>query len=116
MTEGDAVEAPEEQGGCAGYLVLAVLVSGAVVGLFLVSRTVFILTVWGAGWAAVVWAARKPVGDAPNPAPPPLPERGPAEEPQVTLMRDQNHPNRWIVARPSPWLSEPIRNDEKAGT
>jgi hypothetical protein len=27
------------------------------------------------------------------------------------MVRDMTHPNRWAVTRPSPWLTEPIKED-----
>lgn len=105
-------EEPERQAGCAGYLVLAVFIAGAVAGLYLISRTVFILVVWGVGWGAVLWVARKPVQATSNPAPPPLPEPSPDAKPQVSMLRDKSHPNRWIVTKPSRYLTEDNKKAE----
>lgn len=99
-------EAPGSSG-CAGAAVIAAAVLGSVLGLYAISRTVFILAVWVIGWGSVIWVAKhtpKSVQDAANPAPPPVPERGPEEKPQVSVIRDTTHPNRWAVATPSRWL------------
>jgi len=102
---------PEQQGAA----VLVPAAAGVGIAVFVYSRDAFVLLVWALGAIAVWYAARKPnksVQDAPNPAPPPLPERGSEEKPQVTMVRDTTHPNRWAVTRPSPWLTEPIERDE----
>ena len=77
---------------------------------------VFTIAVWVLGWASLIWATRpnKSVEDAPNPSPPPLPERGPKQEVQVSIVRDTAHPNRWIVTRPSGWMTQEI--EKEAGT
>lgn len=114
-------EHPEEgtgtSSGCAGAAVIAAAVLGAVLGLYAVSRTVFILTVWVIGWGSVIWIAKhtpKSVQDAAKPAPPAPSERGSKKEPQVRMIRDTGHPNRWAVAAPSPWMGVEI--DKEAGT
>jgi hypothetical protein len=69
--------------------------------------------VWVAGWGSVIWAAKK-VPSAANPAPPPLPERGYEKEQQVSIVRDKDHPNRWLILRTSGWMTEEI--DKETGT
>jgi len=101
---------PEQQGAA----VLTVAAAGVGIAVFVYSRDAFVLLVWAIGAAAVWWAAKRPnksVQHAPDPAPPPLPERGSEKEPQVSMVRDASHPNRWMVTRPSPWLAEPIEKD-----
>jgi hypothetical protein len=95
----------------AGAATLLICSAGVGLAVFAYSRDAFVLLVWALGAAAVWWAAKKPVQGAANPAPPPLPERGSEKEPQVTMVRDTTHPNRWVVTRPSPWLAEPIEKD-----
>jgi len=107
------VDEPEEHSGCAGAAVISAAVLGLACGLWALSPTAFVLGLWIVGWGAIVWAARRPVPPTPNPAPPPVPERGPEEEVQVSAVRDTSHPNRWVVTRPSEWLS---RTDKEAGT
>jgi hypothetical protein len=110
-------EEAETSSGCAGAVVLSVLVTGAVLGLYAASRTAFILLIWALGWGAVIWVAKqapKSVRGAANPAPPAPSERGSEKKPQVTVIRDRSRPNRWAVADPSPWMDwEP---DKEAGT
>jgi hypothetical protein len=106
---------PEQQG--AAVLVTA----GAGVGLavFVYSRDAFVLLVWALGAVAVWWAAKRPnksVRDAPDPAPPGTSERGSEQEPQVSMVRDTTHPNRWIVARDSPWLTVEIDKEDRDET
>lgn len=97
--EGD----PETGAGCGGILVLTVLVLAMAFVLYAVSPEAFILVFWGGGAGLLFWQAKK-VPSAPNPAPPPVPERGSEEEPQVTYVRDPSHPNRWVALRQSEWL------------
>ena len=104
---------PEQQGAA----VLVTAAAGVGIAVFVYSRDAFVLLVWVLGAVAVWWAGcrpNKPVQDAPNPAPPPLSERGSEEEPQVTLMRDTTHANRWMVTRPSPWLTEEITKEAES--
>ena len=77
---------------------------------------IFTIAVWALGAAAIIWATRpnKSVEDAAKSAPPPLPERGPKQEVQVNVVRDTSHPNRWIVTRPSGWMTQEI--EKEAGT
>lgn len=101
---------PEQQGAA----VLVTAAAGVGIAVFVYSRDAFVLLVWALGSAAVWYAAKTPnkcVRDAANPAPPPLPERGMEEEPQVKMVRDTTHPNRWTVARPSPWMTEEITKE-----
>ena len=85
--------------------------AGVGIADFVYSRDAFVLLVWALGAAAVWYAARKP-NKIDNPSPPPPPDPSPKQEPQVTMVRDMTHPNRWAVTRPSPWLTEPIERDE----
>lgn len=98
---------PEQQG--AAVLVMAA--AGLGLAVFVYSRDAFVLLVWALGAAAVWYAARKP-NKIDNPSPPPPPDPSQKQEPQVTMVRDTTHPNRWAVTRPSPWLAEPIERDE----
>lgn len=101
---------PEQKGAA----VLVTAAGGVGIATFNVSRDAFVLLVWVLGAAAVWYAAKTPnksVQHAPDPAPPPLPERGSEEEPQVSMVRDTTHPNRWAVTRPSPWLTKEIEKD-----
>lgn len=91
-------------GGCAGLTVLAVAALGLGTAIYAISHSTFVIAVWIIGWTLVVKAARKPVQNAPDRTPPPLPERGGEEEPQVKMVRDPSHRNRWVVATESPWL------------
>lgn len=110
----DVEEEAPESSGCAGAAVIAAAVLVAMTMTYAISRTLFIGLVWAIGWGAVIWAARKPVPSTPDPAPPAPPERGSEEEPQVSIIRDTGHPNRWVVAAPSPWMGEEI--NKEAGT
>lgn len=92
---------------------LAVAALGTGWAIFSVSRNVFVLLVWGVG-AFLVWRAAKKVPHAPDRTPPPAPERGPEKEPQVTMVRDTEHPNRWIVARESPWVATTIDKEAES--
>lgn len=107
-------EETPEKSGCAGGAVLVAASLGTGVAVYAYSRDVLVIVVWILG-AVLLWrAARKKVPGTPDPAPPPVPERGSEEEPQVTLVRDTAHPNRWLVTRESPWMTEEI--DKEAGT
>lgn len=97
-----------EGGGCAGVTVLTVAALGLGTAIYAISSDTLVIAVWIVGWALVVKAARKPVQNTPDHSPPPLPERGPEEKPQVKMVRDTTHPNRWIVATESPWLRYPL--------
>lgn len=114
MSEEEAGDAPQERSGCAGAIVLTVLVLALAVVLFAASREAFILVFWGGAAAGLLfWQARK-VPPASNSAPPTPSERGCEEEPQVTTIRDPSHPNRWLIIRPSEWLS--AGTDKETGT
>lgn len=77
---------------------------------------IFTIAVWVLGWASLIWATRpnKSVEDAATPTPPASPERGSKQEVQVSIVRDTAHPNRWIVTRPSGWMTQEI--EKEAGT
>lgn len=108
-------EEPEPQGsGCAGAVVITAAVSVPLTLLYAASPEAFILALGAIGWGSIAWAAYhtpKSVQDAPDPAPPPLPERGSEEEPQVIAVRDTTHPNRWATPRVSRWLTEPTEKE-----
>jgi len=101
----------------AGVVVLAAAAAGTGLAVYAISRDLLVIAVWITGWALIYRVARTR-----NPAPPAPPERGPAEKPQVNnerIIRDTTHPNRWIVTRPSPWLThhEPAdQPDDTTGT
>lgn len=108
------VEEEPEGSGCAGA---AVITAAALVVLciaYTASPTVFVLSCWAwvPVWGWLYW--RKLLPRTANPAPPAPPERGSDEEPQVTLMRDQSHPNRWVVIRPSKWLDWTDENRDES--
>lgn len=115
MTGEEAEETPSG-GGCAGISVLVAAALGLGTAVYAISRDTLVIAVWIIGWGLVWRAAKrgpKSVADAPNPAPPPLPERGSEATPQVSMVRDTAHPNRWIVATESPWLRYPLdKRDE----
>lgn len=92
-------EGPEGGGWC----LLIAAAAGVGMAVFAYSRDLFVIAFWVIGSVAV-WRAARKVSGAPNPAPPPAPERGSQEEPQVTLIRDTTHPNRWVIIRQSKWL------------
>ena len=108
------VDAEDDEGhtGCGGAFVVTLLAAGAGTVVYRVSPEGFVLALWGIGWASVIWAAKKVPG-TPGRPPPPVPERGPEQEPQVSYVRDTSHPNRWVALRPSVWLDW---TDEKTGT
>lgn len=92
MTEDDEPTGGQD----AGLLVLFLAAGGLATALFTYSPTAGILILWVTGWAWLIWAAKK-VPDAPSPAPPPPPEGVAEEKPQLKLMRDPDHANRWVV-------------------
>lgn len=115
-------EDPQQGLGCAAVAVVLIVVAVPLALLRLASRDLFIAVVVLTAWGAVLWAARtrSPVvlddrnyvrGET-NPAPPAPSERGSNEEPQVSMMRDQSHPNRWVVTRPLRWLTESHDRDD----
>jgi hypothetical protein len=108
-------EEPEPRGsGCAGAVVITAAVSVPLAVLYAASPEGFILALGAIGWGAVVWVAYhtpKSVQDAPDPTPPAPSERGSEEEPQVTMVRDHGHPNRWVVTVPSKWLGAEIEKE-----
>jgi hypothetical protein len=111
------VDEEPEGSGCAGAAVIAAAALGFLCGVYAVSPEAFVLGLWalaGPVWGGVYWWRAKHVPGTANPAPPPLSERGCEEEPQVTMVRDTKHRNRWVVARMSRWMTEEI--DKEAGT
>lgn len=105
-------ETPARNGGCAGVAVITAAALGLGVAFYAVSRDLLIVAVWFTG-AVLLYRAAKKVPDAVNPAPPPVPEGAVEEEPQVTVVRDFSHPNRWLVTKPSRWMSA---DTDKTGT
>lgn len=107
----DVDDGPEGTG-CAGAAVATMVVLGFASLMWAITPTFSVLALWAVGWGAIIWAAKR-VPPAPNPAPPPAPEGAAEEKPQVTLMRDPDHPNRWLTASPSKWLGYRIdKRDE----
>lgn len=103
---GESLEEPEGSG-CGTVIVITVMVALPMTVLWAISPAALVLAVWVVGWGSVIWSAKR-VPRTPDPAPPPPSERGSEQEPQVTILRDTTHPNRWIVARPSRWMTEEI--------
>ncbi len=103
-------EPEEESGGCAGAVVVIVLMTAAIGILWSLSPELFVIGMWVIGWGALVWHAKR-VPPTANPAPPPPPEGVAEEEPQVALVPDPSHRNRWLVVRPSRWLDKPTDKD-----
>lgn len=99
----DNVDDAPEGTGCAGAAVAVVVVGGFASLMWAITPTYSVLALWAVGWGAIIWAA-KHVPHTPDPAPPPPPEGVVEEKPQVTLMRDPSHPNRWLTVSPSRWL------------
>lgn len=102
----------------AGTAVLTVAAAGVGAAVYAFSHDWFVIAVWALGWTLITWAAKR-VPHTRNPAPPPTPERGPQTKPQVNeerILRDTTHPNRWIVTRPSPWMSYHEPADEPEDT
>ena len=98
-------EDPQQGLGCAAVTVIAILTAVPLALLWLWSRDAFILTVWLIAAVSVIWAARRP-NKIENHSPPPPSDPSPQKKPQVSMMRDQSHPNRWVVTRPSRWLTD----------
>lgn len=97
--------------GCGAVIAIPMMAALPLGIVYAASREAFVLLLWALGWGSVIWSARrtpKSVRDAANPAPPPVPERGCVENTQVSIVRDTTHPNRWIVAVPSRWMTEEI--------
>lgn len=83
-----AEEQPEESAGAspaAGACVLVVVGGASLAGVWAVSPTAAVLTVWAVG-AGTVWRL---VRRTANPAPPPGPERGSGANPQFTIVEDR---------------------------
>lgn len=95
----DSVDEPEGSK-TQGIVLLTLAAAGVGVAVFHSSYADFgALFIWIVGWAAVIWAAKRPnkMQTASNPAPPPPSEGVVEEEPQVNTVKDPKHPNRWIV-------------------
>lgn len=100
-----------------GVTVLVAVALGTGIAVYAVSRDVFVLLAWALGAGLLYRAAKrgpKSVQDAAGPAPPAPSERGSQEEPQVSLVRDTTHPNRWIVTRDSPWMTYRHENRDES--
>ena len=80
-------------GGC--FLIL--LAGGAMAALLTVAPVAGTLVLWGGGAVWLWYAANKRMPDTPNPAPPPPSEGVAEEEPQFSVVKDPNHPNRHLV-------------------
>jgi hypothetical protein len=94
------LEEPSEEpmgSSTAGALVLTVAGAGVGLAVFTYSRDAFVLLVWAIGAVAVWWAARKPVRDTANPAPPPPPEGAGDANLQFTVIDDPDRPGHAIV-------------------
>lgn len=98
----DEVTEPEGSG-CGGYVILTAAAAGLGAAIYAYSRDGFVILFWVVG-AVLLWRAARKVHHAPDSTPPAPSERGPKASPQVTLIRDQSHPNRWVAIRPSEWL------------
>lgn len=101
-----AVAEDETSGGCGGYVVIAVVAAAPLLVLYGIAPEAFVLAFWAVGWGLVVWAARKRVQDAPDPAPPPVPERGSDTKPQFRVVQDPQRPGASVV----------VWDEPKAGT
>lgn len=113
MTDAEEPEkTPERNGGCAGVAVITIAALGLGVAFYAVSRDLLVAVIWVTG-AVLLYRVAKKVPDAANPTPPAPSERGCEEEPQVTVVRDFSHPNRWLVTKPSRWMSA---DTDKTGT
>lgn len=109
---GEPEETPARNGGCAGVAVITIAALGLGVAFYAVSRDLLIAVVWVAG-AVLLYRAAKKVPSTPDHSPPPLPEGAAEEEPQVTVVRDRSHRNRWLVTKPSRWMTA---DTDKTGT
>ena len=94
------MSAPEEDemetSQTAGYVLLGVAALGVTYVLCLAAPRVMTLILWGLGWTGLILGWRK-MRSTRYPAPPAPPERGSEKEPQVRIVKDPEHPNRWIV-------------------
>lgn len=95
-------EQPEPEGGSrtAGGCVLFVLGGGCVTVTVAAAPTTGTLLFWGASAGWLWWAvddSRRCVHDAPDPAPPPLPEEGEGKKPQFTVVDDPDNPHHSVV-------------------
>lgn len=116
MTDtGDPEETPVRNGGCAGVAVITAAALGLGVAFYAVSRDLLVVVIWVAG-AVLLYRAAKKMPDGVQdrePLPHRPSERGSEEEPQVTVVRDHSHPNRWLVTKPSRWMTA---DTDKTGT
>jgi hypothetical protein len=105
----------EPEGTAGGWFLLIAAGCGVMAAIFAMARDVGILLVWAVGSYAIYRAAKNVRGAA-NPAPPPAPECHEVAQPQVTMVRDTEHSNRWVVAQKTPWLNWAPDNDNETGT
>lgn len=103
MSAEDPEDDSPEGSGCGGYAILAAAAAGLGAAIYAYSRDGFVILFWVIG-AVLIWRAARKMPSTPNRTPPAPSERGPNASPQVTLIRDQSHPNRWVAIRPSKWL------------
>jgi len=106
----------EPEGTAGGWCLLVAAGSGVMLAIVLAAPDLAVVLVWVA-LVLAIWKANKSVRGAANPAPPPVPERGPEQEPQVStiVVKDPTHPNRWAVAETTPWLNW-APDDNETGT
>lgn len=101
---------PEEDPEGGGWCLLVAAAAGVGVAVFAYSRDAFVILFWVIG-AVALWKANKKMPSAPDRTPPPTPKRGSEQEPQVNVVRDPTHPNRWTVTEQTPWLDWAPDND-----
>lgn len=109
VTEDDTPEGSAAAGGC----LLTAAAIGVGTAVYAVSQDTLVIAVWILGWGLIWRAARKKVPGTPDPPPPPSPEGAPKQEPQVSVIRDSSHPNRWLITRPSRWLGSSPSDKEQ---
>lgn len=98
-----AEDEPPEGSGCGGYVILAAAAAGTGAAIYAYSRDGFVILFWVIG-AVLIWRAARKVHHAPDSTPPPEMRVATDAISQVTFIRDQSHPNRWVAIRPSEWL------------
>lgn len=102
-------EEQEPQGSeTAGGCMLLAVSTGLGFAVYNISRDLLVIVVWVIGTALIGRACRNKVQRPVNSAPPAPSKRGCEEEPQVTVMRDKTHPNRWVITKRSRWMNEEI--------
>lgn len=80
----------------AGGCLLAAAGVGVGAAIYALSRDALVIVVWFIGFVLLYRAAKR-VPHASNPAPPPLSESGSEAKPQVDIVQDPDHHNRWMV-------------------